>query len=152
MVLFSGGMLWQEKLNPVVNFIGLKSTEARKEAPWCVQHDGRPTGELCSTDFHPRARAPCYAINSSYSACLPSLYIAGNKKSGTTALYDMLLQHPNVKVKKEIFKEKHYWDAGLFWNLSKRPRYTSGIRGYERFFQIGASWRMTVSQWMQPPL
>ena len=133
----SGAMFWQGrqwKLSSPVNFLRVKPIQAREELPWCVQHDGRPSGELCSTDFYPLVRAPCYAIRTSSSACLPSLYIAGNEKSGTTALYDMLLQHPNVKAKTEIFKEKHYWDAGLFWNLSKPPQYTIGIRGYEKFF------------------
>lgn len=53
---------------------------------------------------------------------LPDFIIAGAQKSGTTSLYNYLIQHPDVKP--SLFKEVHFFDVN----------YSQGINWYRAFF------------------
>ena len=43
------------------------------------------------------------------------LIIAGNQKCGTTALFDMLADHPEVPVPHDGRKELHFFDRVTWW-------------------------------------
>jgi hypothetical protein len=44
-------------------------------------------------------------------ACLPSFYVLGLPKCGTTVLYEALMRHPHVAAPPE--KESHFWTGAL---------------------------------------
>ena len=47
--------------------------------------------------------------SSSYVQCLPTVFLAGFPKCGTTDLYQKLLQHPQIVAGKH--KEPHFWSG-----------------------------------------
>jgi hypothetical protein len=53
----------------------------------------------------------------------PDFVIIGTQKGGTTFLYDLLGQHPNVQpaMRKEIHYFDRYFDKGTDWYLSRFP-------------------------------
>lgn len=61
--------------------------------------------------FDPSYKAPCWRGDGPRSGllCLPGFFILGTPKSGTTALYALINDHPDVV---RVKKEPHWWDFG----------------------------------------
>ncbi len=64
---------------------------------------------------------------------LPDFFIAGNPKCGTTALYDMLLKHPQVFL--PTVKEPNFFSSE--WQKSSSP--PESLDDYRRLFDAATS-------------
>ena len=58
---------------------------------------------------------------------MPSFFVVGAQKSGTTAFMGLMLFHPQFKPPR--FKEGHYFDQGLGPTKSAPSRARSWLRG-----------------------
>ncbi len=56
---------------------------------------------------------------------LPKFFIIGSARSGTTALYNNLVQHPEIYMpqRKELHFFSHGWHKGLNWYYSHFEKY-----------------------------
>ena len=69
---------------------------------------------------------------------LPNFMCIGAAKSGTTTLYDILKQHPEIFI--PAFKEPHFFDIP--------ENYNNGIEWYEKNYFRNINTKTIFSIWM----
>ena len=74
-----------------------------------------------TVNFLPNYRMPCLKTNNGSVLCMPSVYLAGVAKCGTTDLYKNLIKHPNVM---QTIKEPQWWGAKRFQNQTRKYNYS----------------------------
>ena len=126
-----------------MNVTALEALRCRRGSgwpEWCVAHTGMERGQVCEQDLLPGMRAPCYRLSQASGGterCLPTLFIAGIAKAGTSALYDMLVQHDQV-FGNLLRKEIHYWDSWASGAPAggrvEQMKWGAGIRDYDQNF------------------
>jgi Sulfotransferase family len=91
----------------------------------------------------PRLNATWQAATSSAHANLPDFFIVGHGKSGTTALYEMLTQHPQLHLP---YKEPWFFASELHERTPPRPEGTPRTLEEYRSIFAGAAQNQIVGE------
>ncbi|KAG2490124.1 hypothetical protein HYH03_011430 [Edaphochlamys debaryana] len=97
-----------------------------------IEGAARDTFALLPKEYDPNYKSPCWTVDDEFR-CLPYFQILGVSKSGTTDLYNRLVEHPDMV--DCLWKGPHFWDEASYPVRVKRPgKYDGSMEAYVGIF------------------